>query len=332
MLAELNAVRPEFPASDLLPCGDAARKTFAFQQERKAARFAAREASAGKAGVQAGDPTQAAAPSVKKGPSVPQLIYLKEAEARFYAALDARIGLNERLVWFWSNHFCVSADKGDPVRSLCGAFEREAICPHVLGKFSDMLLAVETHPAMLLYLDNVHSIGSQSPAGMRQRKGLNENLAREILELHTLGVRSVYDQSDVTGFANVITGWTIRPFRQDPDRGGEFVFNPSMHEPGARRIIGQTYTETGFEQGRDVLQDIAVHPTTANHIATKLAKHFVADDFACILDRKISKALSGNTRRSQGCDGTTDHGAGILVDAAHKIEKAVGVDCRCAAL
>jgi len=115
-------------------------------------------------------------------------------------------------------------------------------------------------------------------AGMRQGKGLNENLAREILELHTLGVRSVYSQSDVTNFAKVITGWTIRPFRQDPESGGEFVFNPRMHEPGPQRVVAKTYADAGFEQGRAVLQDLAVHPSTANHIATKLVRYFVADD------------------------------------------------------
>ena len=122
---------------------------------------------------------------------LPQQIYLAEAKARYDAALNADIGFVERLVWFWSNHFCVSADKG-PTRPICGAYEREAIRPHVLGRFADMLLAVETHPAMLLYLDNARSIGPDSIAGIRRGKGLNENLAREILELHTLGVRTGY--------------------------------------------------------------------------------------------------------------------------------------------
>ena len=128
-----------------------------------------------------------------------------------------------------------------PVRAMAGAYEREAIRPHVLGRFADMLLAVETHPAMLIYLDNARSIGPNSPAGKNRGRGLNENLAREILELHTLGVRTVYTQADVTSFAKVITGWTIVPPRQDPEHGGEFVFNPRMHEPGAQTVIGKTY-------------------------------------------------------------------------------------------
>jgi uncharacterized protein (DUF1800 family) len=188
-------------------------------------------------------------------------------------------------VWFWSNHFCVSADKG-PTRPICGAFEREAIRPHVLGKFADMLLAVETHPAMLLYLDNARSIGPNSFAGLRRGKGLNENLARETLELHTLGVRAGYTQADVTNFAKVITGWTVRPPRLDPEHGGEFWFNERMHEPGPQTVIGTTYPEDGFAQGRDVLRALAHHPATAKHIATKLAIHFVADSpLPALVDR-----------------------------------------------
>jgi uncharacterized protein (DUF1800 family) len=213
---------------------------------------------------------------VNNGPTVPQQLYLAEARARIHAALGADIGFAERLTWFWSNHFCVSADKGG-VRPICGAYEREAIRPHVLGRFGDMLQAVETHPAMLIYLDNARSIGPDSVAGQRQRRGLNENLAREILELHTVGVRSVYTQEDVTRLAKVITGWTVIGFRQDPARAGEFVFNPNMHQPGPQTVIGKTYPDAGFEQGRAVLAMLALHPATAKHIATKFARHFVAD-------------------------------------------------------
>src|SRR5438093_13002222 len=138
-------------------------------------------------------------PKRDAGPGLPQQLYLKEAKARIQAALGAEIGFVERLVWFWSNHFCVSADKGN-VRQICGAYEREVMRANVLGRFGDMLLAAESHPAMLIYLDNARSIGPDSMAGLRQKRGLNENLAREILELHTLGVRSVYTQGDVTSF------------------------------------------------------------------------------------------------------------------------------------
>src|SRR5262249_7355265 len=222
------------------------------------------------------------------GPGIPQQIYLAEAKVRFDMALGADVGFVERLVWFWSNHFCVSADKGN-VRPICGAYEREAIRAHVLGRFGDLLLAAESHPAMLTYLDNARSIGPDSIAGQRQKRGLNENLAREILELHTLGVRTVYTQEDVTRFANVITGWTVIPLRQDPTHGGEFVFNPRMHQPGAQTVIGKSYADTGVEQGRAVLAALARHPATAKHVATKLARHFVADEPPPALVERLAK-------------------------------------------
>jgi uncharacterized protein (DUF1800 family) len=161
---------------------------------------------------------------------------------------------------------------------MAGAYEREAIRPHVLGRFADMLLAAEGHPAMLLYLDNAQSIGPNSIAGINRDKGLNENLAREILELHTLGVRTVYTQDDVTNFAKVLTGWTIRQTVSDPDHGGEFVYIKRAHEPGPEVVIGKDYPDAGTEQGRAVLADLARHPATANHVATKMACHFIADN------------------------------------------------------
>ncbi len=199
-----------------------------------------------------------------------------------------RSALSSGLVWFWSNHFCVSADKGN-VRQICGAYEREVIRANVLGRFGDMLLAVESHPAMLFYLDNARSIGPASMAGVRQKRGLNENLAREILELHTLGVCTVYTQDDVTSFANVITGWTVVPFRQDFVRGGEFIFNPRMHQPGPQTVIGTNYPGAGVEQGRAVLAVLARHPATAKHVASKLARHFVADEPPPALVERLAK-------------------------------------------
>jgi uncharacterized protein (DUF1800 family) len=223
------------------------------------------------------------------GPGIPQQIFLEEAKARLAAATGAEIGFAERLVWFWSNHFCISAAKGGGVAQIAGAYEREAIRPHVLGRFADMLLAVETHPAMLLYLDNARSIGPNSLAGRTGGKGLNENLAREILELHTLGVRTVYNQADVTHFADVITGWSIVPPRAELPHAGEFTFNPRMHEPAPETVIGKVYPDLGFEQGRAVLQMLARHPATAKHIATKLARHFVADDPPLALVDRLTK-------------------------------------------
>src|SRR5919201_609514 len=125
--------------------------------------------------------------------------------------------------------------------------------------------------------------------GLPQKRGLNENLAREILELHTLGVRTVYTQDDVTRFANVITGWTVVPFSQDPVRGGEFEFNPRMHEPGAQTVIGKSYPDAGLGQGRAVLAALARHPATARHVASKLARHFVADEPPPALVERMAK-------------------------------------------
>ena len=220
------------------------------------------------------------------GRAVPQQIFLQEAKARLDAALTAQIGFAERLAWFWSNHFCISADKG-PLRAIVGAYEREAIRPHVAGRFADMLLAVESHPGMLIYLDNARSIGPESIAGRNRGKGLNENLAREILELHTLGVRTVYTQDDVTRFAAVITGWTVVPPREPG--GGVFVFNPRMHEPGAQTVLGRTFPDGEFDQGRAVLAMLARHPATAQHIAAKLVRHFVSDQPVPALADKLAK-------------------------------------------
>jgi len=215
-------------------------------------------------------------------------IYLQEAKVRTDAALSAEIGFAERLVWFWSNHFCISANK---IQSMSGAYEREAIRPHVLGKFVDMLLAVEGHPAMLFYLDQAASMGANSISGINRARGLNENLAREILELHTLGVRSGYTQDDVIAFANVLTGWTFVPPGDNPEHGGEFIFNPRLHEPGPQKVVGKTYEDEGAEQGRAVLRDLAAQPATATHIASKLARYFIADVPPAPLVERMAKAF-----------------------------------------
>jgi len=201
-------------------------------------------------------------------------IYLQEAKVRTEAALAADIGFAERLVWFWSNHFCISANR---IQSMSGAYEREAVRPHVLGRFTDLVQAVEGHPAMLFYLDNVGSMGANSIAGINRSRGLNENFAREAMELHTLGVRSGYTQDDVISFANVLSGWTLVPPGDNPEHGGEFTFNPRLHEPGGQTVLGKLYEQDDVEQGRAVLRDLAAHPATATHVATRLAYHFVAD-------------------------------------------------------
>lgn len=201
-----------------------------------------------------------------------------ERAARFRHAISTEVPFVERLVMFWSNHFCIARDKAPRVKALAGAFEREAIRPFVLGRFADMQWAVATHPAMLLYLDNVQSIGPNSVVGKRRGIGLNENLAREILELHTLGVDGGYTQADVTSLARILTGWAILvDVRRKPGFGGSRFF-AIRHEPGAHALMGQVFHQKGGDQAEAALRFVATHPATARHIATKLARAFVADD------------------------------------------------------
>src|SRR4051795_12724994 len=210
--------------------------------------------------------------------NVIQKTFRTEALARLQRATLVECGFNERLVVFWSNHFCISASKGELARIWAGAFEREAIRPHVLGRFSDMLKAVEQHPAMLFFLDNQQSLGPDSRAGQNRKRGLNENLAREIMELHTLGVGSGYSQDDVTSLARIITGWTYAGRQGQLGAPGSFVFNANAHQPGAQAVMGKTYQPNGVGQGEAALADLARHPSTAKFIATNFARHFVADD------------------------------------------------------
>ncbi len=144
---------------------------------------------------------------------------------------------------------------------------------------------------MRIYLDNPGSMGPNSIAGINRARGLNENFARENLELHTLGVRSGYTQDDVISFANVLTGWTLVPAGDNPEHGGEFTFNPRLHEPGAQKVLGKLYEDEGVEQGRAVLRDLAAHPATAAHVAGKLARHFVADMPPAALVERMTKVF-----------------------------------------
>lgn len=214
--------------------------------------------------------------------------YVEQTAARYRHAAATDLPFHERLVHFWSNHFAVSADK-QPLPAIAGLMENEAIRPNVGNKFVDLLMSVEKHPAMIVYLDNQRSIGPNSTLGKRanrrrsdQEFGLNENLAREILELHTLGVDGGYAQQDVTSFAKVLTGWSIGGAS---DRGrfadgvpGTFEFREKIHEPGSQRILARKYSQSGLSQGESVLRDLAVHPSTARFVSTKLARHFVADE------------------------------------------------------
>jgi len=221
--------------------------------------------------------------------------YVRTLLPRYATALEARIDVAtttdrpffERLVHFWSNHFTVSAAK-PAVIALPPSFERDVVRAHAMGRFEDMLTASTQHPGMLIYLDNYLSVGPNSfiaghseylPEYLRGRMtGLNENLAREILELHTLGVRSGYTQADVTSFAKIITGWSVQGARRPSPDGRLFHFQPSFHEPGTHELLGVSYPQDGVEQGEAALRALAKHPATADHIATKLVRHFVADD------------------------------------------------------
>ncbi|MCJ2077961.1 DUF1800 domain-containing protein [Methylobacterium sp. E-016] len=254
----------------LLP-SDAAARSLAQARNAKRDRAAAEPAS-----MPAAPPQPAPPPSADPG-QVRRTIERAEVEARLAHGAATEAGFVERLALFFANHFAVSSDKG-PVRVLAGAFEREAIRPHVLGRFADMLRAVQRHPAMLVYLDNQRSVGPGSPAGARRGLGLNENLARETLELHTLGVDGGYGQADVTALAGVLTGRGWVPPRADRPDAGRFLFAASRHEPGPATILGRTYEPGGLEQGDAVLDALARHPATARHLARKLATHFIADD------------------------------------------------------
>jgi uncharacterized protein (DUF1800 family) len=286
-LARPQAAMLELPG--LQTTQDLAQAMFAYQLEVKTARDAAAKAAPVETDKKPDPPAMTGntlmtvqpdapkSPPVAMPPNVVQKTFRAEALARIQRATIVEGGFVERLVVFWSNHFCISASKGDPARMWAGSFEREAIRPHVLGRFADMVRAVEQHPAMLFFLDNQQSIGPESRAGKNQKRGLNENLAREIMELHTLGVGGGYTQADVTSLARIITGWTFAGRDGKIGPPGSFVFNANAHEPGPQQLLGKVYEDSGVTQGEAALADIARHPSTAKFVALKLSQHFVAD-------------------------------------------------------
>lgn len=245
-----------------------------------------------------------------------------DVRSRFNTAVQTQRPFAERLAWFWANHFTVSLTKGT-VRGLVGAFERDAIRPFIAGSFEQMLVASTTHPAMLRYLDNNQSAGpnstfatrvarrasaqAQNPApsmdAMEPRRvvGLNENLAREVLELHTLGAANGradqaggYRQADVTALASVLTGWRVGQQTDAINR-----FDAAWHEPGRKTVLGKNY-EAGPEALRAVLHDLAEHPATARFIATKLARHFIADEPpASVIDKLTAAYLRSHGQLSE---------------------------------
>ena len=274
LAAQLAGGASRLQGSELRASADILSQALELRRERHEARAGAAQRNADAA-------------AIMKVAQLYKPIYVDETNARIREALTTERPLVERLTYFWTNHFAVSVDKV-AVIGLAGSFEREAIRPHVLGSFTDLLLASTRHPAMLLYLDNQTSVGPESVLAQRaarhggeRRFGINENLAREILELQTLGVAGGYTQADVTNFAQVITGWSIGAQNFAHLTGGapgQFVFRPEMHQPGAQVVLGKRYAEDGVEQGHAVLRDLAQRPATAHFIASKLARHFIADE------------------------------------------------------
>ncbi|MDR3525169.1 MAG: DUF1800 domain-containing protein [Acetobacteraceae bacterium] len=214
------------------------------------------------------------------------VIFKAERDALFSRLLTSDAPFRERLVLFWYNHFTVSLKRGE-CTAVVNAFIREAIRPHVTGRFSDMAMAVMRHPAMLLYLDNAQSIGPNSPVGLRLHKGLNENLARECLELHTVTPSAGYTQSDVTNFAKLLTGWSLE--LKTPPRG--FRFRPMAHEPDGQVVLGQHFPP-GEPGGASAIGWLAQHPATYRNLAVKLVRHFVADDPPTAAVQRIAAVLT----------------------------------------
>ncbi len=208
-------------------------------------------------------------------------------------AITSSNSVSWRLLDFFSNHFSVTAH-GQLMVGLAATLEREAIAPHLLGNFEDMLLAVEQHPGMLIYLNNEKSFGPNSRMAKKRNKGLNENLAREIMELHTLGVDGGYSQTDVIELAKGITGWSVK--RPGKERGEGFIFRAYGHEPGSRTLLSKRYSQKGIAQGQQMLRDLAMNPATARHVCYKLAHHFVSQNPPA----SLLKAMEATWLKTQG--------------------------------
>jgi uncharacterized protein (DUF1800 family) len=222
---------------------------------------------------------------VEGQPHRTELLWKADAPIAMRNLAETGHPFRERMVWFWANHFTVSLRRGE-VRPLLLPYVQEAIRPHVTGRFSNMLGAVMRHPAMLWYLDNHDSMGPDSPAGIRNHRGLNENLARECLELHTVGAAAGYTQADVTAFARLLTGWSVDMGTASPG----FAFMPERHEPGAKTLMGQTFPE-GQAGGEAALTWLGNHPATFRRVAEKLVRHFCADQPTAADVKRINDVL-----------------------------------------
>ncbi|HYD17121.1 MAG TPA: DUF1800 domain-containing protein [Patescibacteria group bacterium] len=276
--AQLNPRYAKTSAYDGLPT---TAQALAQLKEYRLDRKAMKKAQAG------GDEATAAAVKSMLKEQGKDYIHDIARRTRVLAASDAPFF--ERLVQFWSNHFTVSSSKRFQM-GLVADFEREAIRPNIMGDFLTLLRASTRHPAMLMYLDNQRSVGPNSMGGKFGGKGLNENLAREIMELHTLGVGGGYTQGDVTEFARILTGWSV-----DVDGRGDgngFFFRPMIHEQGEKTLLGEIYPQDGVNEGEKALATFAAHPSTARFIATKLARHFIADDPPAGAVRQLEAAFT----------------------------------------
>jgi len=286
LAAQASKPAPEYPAfADLAPSSEALKEFPRWLMKLRRARADAKAAM-----QEDGQPAPRGVEEKFRDHFLP--IMLKEVGARLAVAASTPVPFHERLVWFWSNHFTVSAEK-PVIFAVVASFQREAIRPHVGARFVDMLPASPKNPAMILYLDNNLSVkpGWKPPPraerlNLPRATGLNENLAREILELHTLGVNGGYTQADVTTFARVLTGWTVGGMANPG-----FTFNAARHDAGPKTILGRTYAQEGIAQGEAVLRDLAAHPSTAGYVATRLARHFIADDPPPAAVERIARAF-----------------------------------------
>lgn len=272
---------------------EAVQKLVAYRADRRMSQAEARERGEG------GSITEESRQILRDYTRAARVRYAEDALVRAEVAVASDAPFVERLVHFWSNHFTTSMAKLQTI-GFVGPHEFEAIRPHVLGDFRGLLRAAVLHPAMLVYLDQPQSIGPNSPAatfrGRRQgaKTGLNENLGREIMELHTLGSDGGYSQADVTEFARALTGFTfdgLPLIRNAADIGNGTAFAGALHEPGTRTIMGRKYSQQGKDQALAIIDDLARHPATARHIATKLARHFAADDPPPALVRRLESAF-----------------------------------------
>ena len=337
LLADLDrAGAGRIPDADLLPSGPAWRAAFAYQEAQREARRAERamqQANAQGAGGSSPDmkpadqPSAPAAPRPNPGPGVPQQIYLDEAKARFDAALGAEIGFVERLVWFWSNHFCVSADKGN-VRQICGAYEREAIRAHVLGRFGDMLLAVESHPAMLIYLDNARSIGPE----LARRPAAE---ARPQRKSRPRDPRAAYARR----------AQRLHPGGRHPVRQCDHGLDPGGHAPGsgARRRVRVQCAHAPAGRADGDRQELSRHRGGAGPCRARRARassrhrearrHQARAPFrrrraAARAGGAAGQALSGDARRSERGGEDTGDRAGSLGGAARQAQASRRMDHR----